>query len=171
MFRWKSDADISPARLDKYEWILRCSKLSSSFKIGKKLLSISKDASEMNPLDEIVSTLRIAEFVRSMLPNRRLIFSDNIFLMHIFPVRVFMDTLALYAVCSLSDIVPGYFKRNELVDENARYILWFASFFDSSRDFILTVFKHYQSLTAFSWKDIGNDQRRAVEEFDKDEEV
>lgn len=58
--------------------------------------------------------------------------------MPIFPFRVFMDTHALYGVRSLSNVVEDYFKRDDLVDENAWYIVWFASFFDQSRVFILS---------------------------------
>lgn len=66
---------------------------------------------------------------------------------------------------------PEYFKLDELVVEKARYIVWFASFSDPFRDFILTVFNYYHSLTAFSWRNIGNDQKKAEEEFDKDKDV
>lgn len=137
----------------------------------KKLLSTAKDVLEMNPLNAPFSSSRITSFVRSMLPHRRSVSNDTLLLMPTFPIRVLMDTLALYWVCLLSVSVKNYFNQGEMNDENAKYIVSFATFFDPSREFIQIIFKRYQLLTAFSLGDNVKGQKPISDALEKDEKV
>lgn len=121
----------------------------------------------MSPLNAPVSLSGITLFVEAMLPHPPFVFNDALLWMPTFLIRVLMDTLALYEICLLSDAVRNYFGISEMDDENAKYLFWFASFFDPFRDFIPAIFKRYHLLlTGFCWKDIENGQKSVLEETD-----
>lgn len=61
-----------------------------------------------------------------------------------------------------------YFKRDEMVYWNAKYIVWFAFFIESLREFIFAIYKQFQAI-AFSRKDIGRDRKPIAKRFDEDE--
>lgn len=66
-----------------------------------------------------------------------------------------MDALEIDEVCAMDIFVFKYFKKDEMIDRSAKNFICFASFFDSSREFIPDIYKQYQALNTFSGRGIG----------------
>lgn len=109
--------------MEKYEWLCRCTKLTSTLNIEKKLLCVASNVLVMNPLNATLSSLKTTLFVRAMLPHRPSVFNNALLLISTFPIYVTMDSMAFYEMYLLSDFVSNYFENVKINNESAKYIV------------------------------------------------
>lgn len=136
------------AEREKYDRLLRYTKITSHHQVGRVLLTASRDILTVNPIGSYTPAEEVASLLQTLLPPRSSIFTDNVFMMPPFPIQVLKETVNLYGVALMSQLVLGYFSDDERQDHNGMLFVWLASLFDPSKDFVEETYQTYKNLTA-----------------------